>query len=71
MRQRNLSRAAVQLAALCSDKGTSQRVVAETIGRNKSTVHRWITGAMKPDIDSAFALEDSFGIVARGWVSYE
>ena len=51
-----------RIRVLRKKRGLKQRVLADRVASNKSTVSRWETGKRIPDVDMINALADVFGV---------
>ena len=61
----------MRLKELRTEKGSSQREVAEVIGCAKSTYPKYEREEREPDIDALFRLADYFGVTIDYFVGRE
>lgn len=53
------------LRAFRTEKGLSQQELANLLGRNRITIHRWESGKRLPDKDDLSVITEKTGIPAR------
>ena len=51
-----------RIKSVLADQGKTNLWLAETLGKNKSTVSKWCTNDQQPTLDTLFDIADALGV---------
>jgi transcriptional regulator with XRE-family HTH domain len=58
-----------ELRKALAERQMGQGALERAVGVSKGTATHWLSGAKRPDLDSAVAIERLLGVPARVWAS--
>jgi len=60
-----MKKAANRIKIVLAEKGKSNNWLAEALGRNRTTVSKWVTNQMQPTVESLYEIAEVLDVDVR------